>query len=65
MQAKKKLPELTFRPTVNPMRTSLKTNHLAELTPEGDYFCVGVMDENYEYMIYTTKDGKPVAGCVL
>ena len=47
------------------MRTALETNKMAALTPEGDYFCVAVMDENYEYMIYSTKDGKSIAGYMM
>ena len=58
LQAKKKLADLTYRPTVNPMRTVLETSKMAALTPEGDYFCVAIKDDNYDFLIYSTKHGK-------
>ena len=58
MQAKKKLPDLKYKPTQNPLRTALEMSKMAFLTPEGDYYCVAVADGDYQYMVYSTKDGE-------
>ena len=36
----------------------MQINKMCIFTPEGDYYCVAAMDEDYEYMVYTTKDGE-------
>ena len=58
LQAKKKLPDLKYKPTQNPLRTALEMSKMAFLTPEGDYYCVAVADGDYQYMVYSTKDGE-------
>ena len=58
LQARRQLPDLKYKPTQGPMRTMMDISKMCVLTPEGDYYCVAIPDENYVYMVYTTNNGK-------